>query len=871
MNKSFGFIKSIMAKMLVFVLIMALYKPYSFAEEFTYRDLNGTINAKSSRRITILGTDGNTYEATHDENTVIKKNGKTVDDNGEKLTYRGLSNGMEVYVKLAYRTKSSNRRDVKYEYFIKEIETYYDTKLGGLVKENNNNNLVIDVDGGKEHTFPVANNPTIWVNGRQKDNNDQPFTMNDIEVGASVEIVLDDTDITSIKSLSSENLESQKVDIVEINDNDVIFTRGNDKSYKLPKANNFVFQIDNVNRDVGDIDLAKDAYIFTDDNNNVSVVKQFQNYESGYITAINNDAITLRDDDGQSHIFYTETNAYKSELNLGKRVSIQAKYNPQEEKNFIIDMDNYESHINLTHLEGIIKSVSNSKLELESMPDEKMYYLDILEDAYFRLDDEDTNVKSFRKDMEVYIELRSGKVSLMESYSTDNPGYIMPGTKMVIGTVKYIDKNQVNLKLPTGKEEIYFMPQYVPITKNKIFSSVDRIYAGDRLKLYFDEYDSKTASRIVIDSDSVQISGLYSGVLKLVDDMSDEIVFENLKRYKNGEWEEENGLSKLELSDKFPVYMGGNELGLDWLKHYRGKTAYIAMEDFFSTQRIKKMVLKNNFEVTYDDAAIETLNMYTQSVELNNKRNVVLDDGTMIIKNDRIVDPYAINFDDSALVIADRTSSSELRGDVLYVHDNGFNPNNSGNYQLYAGELEEIFKEKIVLDDFFILQNNEWYSFDDEKELFIDDETAFYDMEEEELISREEFYASNYSVDDDSDYAEDRNLDDYYGYIYTNGDRVVAVGITEDLGSLNAYRTTTAKVESIKDDELVGAKAKFYDARDWSRRNDRWMPKSASLNVILDEATIIRDNKVIKPSELRVNETVYMIRDGAIGYVLIVK
>ena len=134
-----------------------------------------------------------------------------------------------------------------------------------------------------------------------------------------------------------------------------------------------------------------------------------------------------------------------------------------------------------------------------------------------------------------------------------------------------------------------------------------------------------------------------------------------------------------------------------------------------------------------------------------------------------------------------------------------------------------------------MLDENEWKSFEGEKELFFDNDTDIYDLTNGKKISIKEFYSGNYAVDENSDYAKEHNLKDWYAYIYTDGDRIDAVMVQKNMDSLLKQRTTNGLITSIDNSDLVGWTIKLSNARDWSSAKTQWMLKNANLNINLEK------------------------------------
>ena len=185
--------------------------------------------------------------------------------------------------------------------------------------------------------------------------------------------------------------------------------------------------------------------------------------------------------------------------------------------------------------------------------------------------------------------------------------------------------------------------------------------------------------------------------------------------------------------------------------------------------------------------------------------------------------------------------------------------------------MDEILSDRLLLKNFCILDKHEWKSFNDEKELFLGNDTVIYDAEANKTITLEEFYSGEYAVDEDSDYADDNKLRDWHAYVYTDGDQVTSIVAAKNRDSLLNQRISIGSVEALENNSLVGWRVTVKDTKDWSERKEAWMDRNTSLLVILQDAMIIKEGKAVTVEELKPEDRLYMVRDGVRAKVVVVK
>ncbi len=519
-------------------------------------------------------------------------------------------------------------------------------------------------------------------------------------------------------------------------------------------------------------------------------------------------------------------------------------------------------------IEGYVKAGTEDKVQIEEY-DGTIHELPISPGASIVIDNVPVSLKEFKPGMEVYGELQGRSLIYLESYSTENPGYIPPGGKMRIGTLKHIDRDMLTVVSPTGEEGTYFTAQTTIALKKGQNVSLSSLYEGDRVKLYFDEIDTSYISRLEIEGNSVLIKDLYRGKITITDALQDVITLEDVEVLNNGKWQSLSKGMRISYDSSLPLYAGGIKIPYKNLKYYKGKTVYMAVKSFFGKDKIEKMVIKSQYESMYSEK-IQDINWYTQELELGNNKNISFNEGTIVIKNGRLVDGYSINTSQDAMVVADGRGSS-LSADVVYVYNEDINNSNIGQNLIYSGRLDTILEDTVTLKDFFLLDKNEWESFDENKELFYDQDTTIYDLENKKMIKPNEFYAGDYAVEEDSSRVKKNRLKDWYGYIYADGDRISTIVVQRDMDSLLRQRITTGNIGTVVEDEMVGWTMLLQDAKDWSNHNDKWMTRTVSTRINLEKAMIVKDGQMITAEDLQPGDRLYIVRDDFIGKIVLVK
>lgn len=520
--------------------------------------------------------------------------------------------------------------------------------------------------------------------------------------------------------------------------------------------------------------------------------------------------------------------------------------------------------------EGYFKKYEHNNIVFEEF-DGTVHHIAFDGRTRLTIDERTATIDDFKPGMEIYVELKGRKIVFVDGFSTDSPGYISPEGKQRTGTVKMIDRDQIVITTAIGTEERYFTTAGTVTLKNGQNVSLNNLYVGDRVKLYFNDIDTSSIAKIAIDGDTVKIKDLYKGEISVTNRMSSVLTFHNVEVFRNGSWQD-IGTLRLPYNSDLPLYIAGQRIDYRNIENYRGKTAYIALKDNYGRDSAEKMVIKNQYEMTYSER-IENVNWYTSEIKLSNTRNIGFHDGTMVIKNGRLVDQSSIVPNSSALVVADGRGRSST-ADVIYIYDQDINNSNIGMDRIYAGRVDSIGEFGLDLKDFFVLEQNKWESFAETKELDYDNDTFIYDVEEQKVLTAKELLDGEYHIDEDniSDIDKENGTKDYNAYIYTDGDRISGIYLLKDMDSLLRETVTTASIKTeVVNDENTGPTVVIQDAKDWSKSGDRWTLRFGDMNLRIKDALIMKNGKRIAPEDLRQGDKLYIVRDDLVGKVIVVK
>lgn len=496
----------------------------------------------------------------------------------------------------------------------------------------------------------------------------------------------------------------------------------------------------------------------------------------------------------------------------------------------------------------------------------QFYQIEVDNRANLLIDNRPVNIYDFKSGMEVYGELRGQRLISLEAYSTANMGYIEPGSKVRQGTINNIERNQIQIRQANGENATYYLSPATIVLRQGQQVRADILYVGDKVKLYFDEIHSDMISRIEIEGNSILVTNLIKGNLVAVDSTRNEISLEDVEVFRNGSWQNHSATLKVPFTRDIQAFTGTQKIPFHNLKYFNGKTAYLATKSIMGREVAERLIIKNQYESSFS-GKIQDLNFYASMLEIGN-RNINFYDGSIIIQDGRLQEQTILNNGSDVYVLADGWGTNRI-ANLIYIYNQGINNSNLGQHYIYAGRLDQISQDRLWLRNFFMLNENDWESFTDHKELFYDNDTYIFDMENREFITPLEFWAGDYAIDEDN--VRDSNLKDWYAYLYTDGDRVVSISAQKTMDSLLGQRITTGRVGQVFNDSMVGWTLNLNDAKDFSIVKSEWMPKSSALRLSIEDAMIIKYGKIISPDELRASDMLYIVRDDFHAKIVIVK
>ena len=522
-------------------------------------------------------------------------------------------------------------------------------------------------------------------------------------------------------------------------------------------------------------------------------------------------------------------------------------------------------------------------------------YLELADTAAIYVNGELQDISSIGFDQDAVVRIFNGKVHEVKIYTDvleEDPN------RRVVLTAKVRDISDDGITLLTDDNPenpaLYTIDRNTPIIKDKQSVSASVLRQGDRVKIEVDTANDKHIARMEVQGEGVQIEKVYKGDIKDVAIETGEIVLSNVSSYGYYDWIKKDGYIRYKLNAEIDIYDKDTKISLDKLKDYIGKTIYAVSKKDYGTEELVKAVLKDGYEDAINKS-ISDVKWTTKQLTLSDGRAINFNDGSIIIKDGRLLDSLYLAKDSGAFVIQNRSVMGVGSAPIISLDSfNGFS-----NYNITKGYLHNMGEDYYSIENSYTLTNNEWTE-SAEPTFLLSNETYVYDnVIVEGPITADKFAESRFkpytytwpnykTAGKDMDFHEDDEYHYYYDKYRGNSkfhEHFFMYAVTDREGNTHAINIMKKDKESFKEDKvfterLFAGQLKTIDAgnkvvviknaRDYSTVYGKWNPVMADIPMGMEKVVILKDGKVISMSELDADDNAYiMSQDGYALFMLV--
>jgi hypothetical protein len=682
---------------------------------------------------------------------------------------------------------------------------------------------------------------------------------------------------------------------------------GDEISYLV--KNNQVYYVEALNDDTI-IDKMKEAA-----ENGEGIVAHFGNvgqiisqsrYENGKI--INSNRIRLKDFDGNVYDVNVETNpktgirndiiVYKNGNGGGSSLLKEGdsvEYYVKDGKTMV-----YMKVLPVTSKDvtGTLRALGKDatlKTDTVSIYDynDKIVEYPVAQHALVTINGNYATLKDLQHGQDLKMIIKNGYVSKIETETfTENPAAITEYGKMRMGAVYYVYTDSVLFELNNGQRAQYMVSPSTQIIRDGIMTSIRSIKEGDQVKLYFNDIYSNQVDRIEIEGAERLIKQVYKGKIEEVNSVAGTMTISDPYVLRNAGWVASSEyMVDIPYTEKTLIYNNSNVVRpKDFGKYYKDKTAYVVVEENYGSETAVKVTVQNGGELlTYD--SVDKLDTTLASMELYNKENYKFNAGTIVIKDGRLIDPGRIKRFDSAYVIGDYYNGNKTANVVKLVtraesiFDN-----------LYVGALYKVNQSDMTFKNYTKMSNNQWGTVEtNESRRFIyttDTGITNSTVTPSVSIKPADFFHKGFSEEENKDKNnQGLKFERYYGLFVTDGkDVMYAINLrqkglfkdqniddsTTDEAAIKGYINDTLKATSlvrgtVESIDTKWTRVQLTNSNEWSSTLSTWNVNAVDTYVKYDNTLILKNNKIIKPEDIKQGDSLYVLRNKETALVIFVE
>lgn len=458
-------------------------------------------------------------------------------------------------------------------------------------------------------------------------------------------------------------------------------------------------------------------------------------------------------------------------------------------------------------------------------------------------------------DQDVKLRVLNGKVMDIDGYLDEgDDGYIHPGERVNIGKALYIDKNSGKLVTQeNGQQKEYLINPFIPVIKNNGNVGIDSIREGDLVRLEFDQYQGNSPMKVYILNPDRQVTDIYQGNISYYNNSKNQIILKNIKKYNHTMWDSEYESVAIDLNKTTPIYVNGKAITKELLKNYIDRDAYIAMGNNLGKQEAIKIVLKNGYEQNYQNT-LQSIRFGDRNLTID-YNNIYYDEGTIIVKDGRLVDPYNLKESDE-LYVSSHGMGNSYTASIISIE--GTSNYKNSDYTVYKGNIEYVYNRNLDLIDSVVTDGVDEYK-KKRTSVALNNDTKIKDargLETKEISINE--LLNDGLLDKDSKYRDE--------LVYVIAKDGIAQAITIIEEHQKHYAISLADISSI---DRLGQVMTIKNARDWRGLGNRWTINNSTMKLYIEDSIIIKNGKAVTINELRGNENVYIMRGNNDGYIII--
>jgi len=509
------------------------------------------------------------------------------------------------------------------------------------------------------------------------------------------------------------------------------------------------------------------------------------------------------------------------------------------------------------------------------------------------------NIDNLQASQDATFEISGGLVKAIKAFTM--PGEPVSKEYLAMLRVRDVEGDTIKVTPLDNRQDLktFKTDNYTSITYLGYPIKLYNIKTGDLVKIRTNENNLDTAENIQLVTKRHRVERVYKARILNTLPTQSRLALSQVQTYRYPDWEELDDEKIFPVKRDAEIYKDGRRLTLSDLDKQKNVEAYIVTVNDFGEEAIAKITLKSVSEDSVFSGTFST--QWTEnSIKLDDGQKLAFDEGTIIIKDRRLLDTTDLTYNDEAFIIKNRLpGGSNYAALVSMENGNGFDYRN-----VVRGYIHDMGEDNFSLESFANLINNYWdYYHDDEAYFYLSKDTKILDnVVEGDYITRDTFLESRfwernrdgnpinrmdrnkYTIHDPALY--EGNKGPHYQKCRYKSHHMLAYAVINEDGeatAINIYKRdpNLGREEVDLKENLITGEVLSYndvftqltltDVKEFSKFNDQWRPITSRTVINTQKALIIKNEQVVTLSHLSPGVKIYAITDQNNGILIFVE
>lgn len=486
------------------------------------------------------------------------------------------------------------------------------------------------------------------------------------------------------------------------------------------------------------------------------------------------------------------------------------------------------------------KTVKVEKQQYYDSFDEVGYYDEVFPNYNFDPRDSDPSMLEQGDTVSLILD-DSNQDNVLSIYAKANLGMYYGKVNFV--SAKGVEGSKIHLQLENGERIVMDVPKNTVVFKGGRTVSDTTLQVGDWVKVLVNEvvirpgYELIKVKELVIDDINYKISNLYRGQISSFNNVQDTLSLKNAQTLSKMGWVNYQNQVSLGLGDHVEYFFDGNQVGWDYVEKYlkhKGQV-YVAVEEYYGSEVTKKLTFREGTDYVVKPSQV----VYSNGAGFfridGDKKTLKTDDGTIVVRNGRLVSEQNIMIPDYAQVVAKGSQAAIVNIMQSPITDN---------IKIYRGRIKSIVQgANIKVQSHAELRDMKWLYSPVQSGYSMNYETIIIDNNG--IVPLDKFI----------DYTDNSRVDDVYTIfaLANTAQYVVKQPYVKEGVRGEIYDISSAGNISLRDTYFYNQKTDSW--RDFSAKN-----KGSVINTVAS-TVIIKNGEIVPISQLEMGDKIRVMSD----------